>query len=98
MKDKKHSSDSAELRNEVLIPGKDATVIVPAYNPGTDLEHCLEALARSTYEHFDVLVVDDGSTESIKPLVDRFDYRYLRIDGPSGPARARNQGVQQTKS
>ena len=74
------------------------TVIVPAYNPGRDLEHCLEALARSTYTHFDVLVVDDGSTESIKPLVDRFGYRYLRIDGPGGPARARNRGVQQTKS
>jgi glycosyltransferase involved in cell wall biosynthesis len=45
-----------------------------------------------------VLVVDDGSTESIKPLVNRFGYRYLRIDGPGGPARARNQGVQQTES
>jgi len=74
------------------------TVIVPAYNAGRDLEQCLEALARSTYTHFDVLVVDDGSTESIKPLVDRFGYRYLRIDGPGGPARARNRGVRQTES
>ncbi len=75
-----------------------ATVIVPAYNAGRDLEHCLEALAQSTYEHFDVLVVDDGSTESIKLLVDRFGYQYLRIDGPGGPARARNWGVRQTES
>jgi cellulose synthase/poly-beta-1,6-N-acetylglucosamine synthase-like glycosyltransferase len=73
-------------------------VVVPAYNAGRDLEHCLEALARSTYTHFDVLVVDDGSTEAIKPLVDRFGYRYLRMDGPGGPARARNRGVQQTES
>lgn len=74
------------------------TVIVPAYNPGRNVEHCLEALARSTYRHFDVLVVDDGSTEPIKTLVERFGYRYLRIDGPGGPARARNLGVQQTES
>jgi glycosyltransferase involved in cell wall biosynthesis len=81
------------------LPGPaNVTVIVPAYNPGRDLEHCLEALAQSTYHHLDVLVVDDGSTESIKPLVDRFDYRYLRIDGPDGPARARNLGVRETKS
>ncbi|MCP4609823.1 MAG: glycosyltransferase [Planctomycetes bacterium] len=72
------------------------TVIVPAYNPGRDLEYCLEALAQSTYEHFDVLVVDDGSTESIKKLVDRFGYWYLRIDGPGGPGCARNRGVEQT--
>jgi GT2 family glycosyltransferase len=45
-----------------------------------------------------VLVVDDGSTESIKPLVERFGYRYLRIEGPGGPARARNKGVNQTES
>ena len=74
------------------------TVIVPAYNPGEDLEHCLEALTRSTYTHFDVLVVDDGSTESIKPLVERFGYRYLRIEGPGGPARARNRGVEQVET
>jgi len=72
------------------------TVIVPVYNPGMDLEYCLEALTRSTYTHFDVLVVDDGSTKPIKPLVDRFGYRYLRIDGPGGPGRARNRGVEQT--
>jgi glycosyltransferase involved in cell wall biosynthesis len=80
------------------MPHEDATVVVPAYNAGRDLEQSLEALARSTYKHFDVLVVDDGSTEAIKPLVDRFGYRYLRIDGPGGPARARNRGVQETES
>lgn len=74
------------------------TVIVPVYNANRDLEHCLDALARSTYKRFDVLIVDDGSTEPIKPLVDRFGYGYLRIEGPGGPARARNRGVQQTQS
>jgi glycosyltransferase involved in cell wall biosynthesis len=76
----------------------DVTVIVPVFNAKGDLECCLTSLARSTYTQFGVLVVDDGSTETIKPQVDRFGYRYLRIDGPGGPARARNWGVQQTKS
>jgi len=97
--------DRQTSQSEIADPGRCApdesvrfTVIVPAYNPGEDLERCLEALAESTYDQFDVLVVDDGSTESIEPLVERFGYRYLRIDGPSGPARARNLGVQQAKS
>ncbi|MBW8041913.1 MAG: glycosyltransferase [Planctomycetes bacterium] len=98
MKDKTHRSNSVELRQAASTPSGDATVIVPVYNAGMDLEHCFEALARSTYRYFDVLVVDDGSSESIKPLVDRFGYRYLRIDGPGGPARARNRGAQQTES
>ncbi len=77
------------------IKGKRRTlsVIVPVYNSAADLKHCLAALAASTYDDFDVLIVDDGSTEPIKPLVDEHDFGYMRIDGPSGPARARNHGA-----
>lgn len=98
MKEKTYTSNSAEFGDAISISSGYATVIVPAYNPGKGLEHCLEALAQSTYQHFDVLVVDDGSTESIKPPVERFGYQYLRIDGPVGPSRARNLGVRETKS
>jgi glycosyltransferase involved in cell wall biosynthesis len=66
---------------------------VPVYNSAADLEHCLAALAASDFEDFDVLVVDDGSTESIQPLVAARGFDYVRIQGPGGPARARNHGV-----
>jgi len=71
------------------------SVIVPVYNSAADLKHCLAALAASTYHDFGVMVVDDGSTEPIKPLVDEHGFGYMRIDGPSGPARARNHGAVQ---
>ncbi len=70
------------------------SVVVPVYNSSRDLEQCLDALSRSTFDSFDVLVVDDGSTESIEPIVVRYGFDYMRIDGPSGPARARNRGVE----
>ncbi len=75
-----------------------ATVIVPVYNDVDNLNQCLAALAESIYDRFNVLVIDDGSTEAIEPLVDRFGYRYFRIDGPGGPARARNRGVEQIET
>lgn len=68
-------------------------VVVPVYNSKDDLQHCLAALAESEFRDFQVLVVDDGSTEVIKPLVDERGFSYVRIDGPSGPARARNYGA-----
>jgi glycosyltransferase involved in cell wall biosynthesis len=71
------------------------SVVVPVYNSKDDLQHCLAALAKSEYSDFQVLVVDDGSTEPIKALVDKSGFGYCRIDGPSGPARARNYGVAQ---
>ncbi|MEJ7712640.1 MAG: glycosyltransferase family A protein [Pyrinomonadaceae bacterium] len=69
------------------------SVIVPVYNSTGDLRLCLAALANSQYADFEVLVVDDGSTEPVKLIVDLCQFRYMRIDGPSGPARARNCGA-----
>lgn len=71
------------------------SVIVPVYNSIEDLTRCLAALGQSEFNDFDVLVVDDGSTEIIEPLVSRHGFRYVRIDGPRGPARARNRGAAQ---
>jgi hypothetical protein len=76
----------------------DLTVIVPCYNGSSDLGHCLGALACSRDVRFDVLVVDDGSTEPIAELVQGFGFAYMKIEGPGGPARARNFGVQYTQT
>src|SRR5215471_1120975 len=69
------------------------SVIVPVYNGTQDLQRCLAALAASQYDDFDVLVVDDGSTEPVEPFVTVHGFRYIRINGPGGPARARNIGA-----
>jgi glycosyltransferase involved in cell wall biosynthesis len=74
---------------------KTLAVVVPVYNSLQTLQECLQALAQSQYDDFEVLVVDDGSTEPIKSLVEGYQFRYLRIEGPGGPARARNRGVDQ---
>jgi len=71
------------------------SVIVPVYNSADCLKQCLEALSRSQYDDFEVLVVDDGSDEPVEPLVSSFGFDYLRIEGPGGPARARNRGAAQ---
>ena len=69
------------------------SVIVPVYNSSYVLERCLTALSASTLDPLDVWVVDDGSTEPIESIVRRHGFSYLLIDGPGGPARARNRGV-----
>jgi cellulose synthase/poly-beta-1,6-N-acetylglucosamine synthase-like glycosyltransferase len=69
------------------------SVVVPVYNSKNDLKLCLAALVASEYDDFEVLVVDDGSTDSIRQLVEECGFSYVRIEGPGGPARARNHGV-----
>lgn len=75
--------------------GGTLSVIVPVYNSAHDLKKCLPALAASDFDDFSVLVVDDGSTEPIEPMVREHGFDYMRIQGPGGPGRARNRGVEQ---
>jgi glycosyltransferase involved in cell wall biosynthesis len=67
--------------------------VVPVYNGIEELRRCLAALAASHYDNFEVLVVDDGSTEPVAPVVTGSGFTYLRLAGPGGPARARNHGA-----
>jgi cellulose synthase/poly-beta-1,6-N-acetylglucosamine synthase-like glycosyltransferase len=69
------------------------SVIVPVYNSHEELAQCLTSLAGSRYDDFDVTVVDDGSDLPVEPLVVEKGFSYMRIDGPGGPARARNRGA-----
>jgi glycosyltransferase involved in cell wall biosynthesis len=75
------------------VSARTLSVVLPVYNSTSTLKLCLAALARSQYRDFEVLVVDDGSTEEIEPMVRTHGFAYVRIDGPGGPARARNYGA-----
>jgi glycosyltransferase involved in cell wall biosynthesis len=69
------------------------SVIVPVHNGGLHLSRCLEGLAASAYDGFEVIVVDDCSTDNTRQIVERFGARYLRTAAPIGPGGARNLGV-----
>jgi len=75
------------------------SVIIPTYNEGEDLIKCLESLSRQKGEDFEVIVVDDGSTDgSISKVKDRIsDWRLkgLKILNQShkGAGAARNFGA-----
>lgn len=69
------------------------SVIVPVYNSARELEQCLAALAASDFSDREVIVVDDGSTEPVAPLAGKHGFKCFRIDGPKGPASARNAGA-----
>jgi glycosyltransferase involved in cell wall biosynthesis len=72
------------------------SVVVPARNAAATLGDCLLALRAQTYscERFEVILVDDGSTDTTVSVASRFaGVRVLQIP-PSGPAAARNRGVE----
>jgi glycosyltransferase involved in cell wall biosynthesis len=69
------------------------SVVIPAYNSAAQLQLCLEALALNTSAPLEVIVVDDGSTDSSREIAARFGVTSLTTGGRRGPAYARNLGA-----
>ena len=82
----------------------DGSVVIPTYNRSGILRFTLSALARQTYprDRFEVIVVDDGSTDRTVEIVGRFKdrldifYLYQRDDGYR-LGRARNLGIEHAR-
>jgi glycosyltransferase involved in cell wall biosynthesis len=77
------------------------TVVVTTYNYAHLLPDALRALAAQTVRDFELLIVDDGSTDNTEKVVDEFrpqfrDFCYLKKPN-GGPADSRNFGVQKAR-
>ncbi len=70
------------------------SIIIPVYNGGADFEQCLKAIARSDYTGWELIVVDDGSTDNSAAIAQHYATTVLSMAGRSGPATARNLGAQ----
>ena len=73
------------------------SVIVPVYNVEGFLDQCLESIVSQSYRHLEILVVDDGSTDSSGAICDRWaerDERIRVIHQPNGGlSAARNTAL-----
>jgi glycosyltransferase involved in cell wall biosynthesis len=71
------------------------SVVVPVHNARASLEQCLQAIAASDYANFEIIVVDDCSTDDSAAIALRFPVHLLTLSGkPFGPAYARNRGAE----
>ncbi len=74
----------------------EAAVIIPHYNDVIRLERCLKALTAGALQGVDILVVDNGSTQSLTGLQAAFPMVRVLTEPEKGAAAARNRGVRET--
>ncbi len=73
------------------------SVIIPTFNRANVLSRAIESVLSQTYAPFEVIVVDDGSSDSTRSLVKNYpSVKYLKIDN-SGVSKARNVGIDSSK-
>lgn len=77
------------------------SIIIPIYNAATYLSECLESIKRQTYNHFECLLINDGSTDQSEMIIKSFanDDRRFRLINQSnmGVSAARNTGIINSK-
>lgn len=74
-------------------------IVIPAYNAESTLGDCLAAIAASERQPDELILYDDGSTDSTGAMARAAGATVLRNDGaPGGPAIGRNAGVAIAKS
>jgi biofilm PGA synthesis N-glycosyltransferase PgaC len=55
------------------------TIVVPCHNEGRDIEDTVEYLLASTYSNFDILLVDDGSGDETRQILDALAARHPKV-------------------
>lgn len=73
------------------------SIIIPVYNTGEYLRECFDSIIAQTYGNFEVVVVDDGSTDHSGAICDEYatkDSRFVVIHKQNGGvSAARNTGI-----
>lgn len=78
------------------------SVIIPTYNRAHPVGRAIESVLNQTYQDFELIVVDDGSTDNTEEIIKEFQLKdnriiYLKHDENKGGSAARNTGIKASK-
>ena len=72
------------------------SIILPVYNAEATIFETLNSILTQTYENFEIIIINDGSTDHSLDIISKFDDRRIHvfnISNSGGPARPRNIGL-----
>ena len=79
----------------------DVSVIIPVYNTEKYLTLCIDSILQQENVSFEIIIVDDGSTDSSPSICDAYASKYENIRTihihNSGPATAKNEGLKHAR-
>lgn len=75
----------------------DVTVIIPVYNSEKYISRCIDSVLNQTYKKFNILIIDDGSKDSSKDIIEEYKNKYDNIKAifqeNMGVSKTRNKAI-----
>jgi len=77
---------------------KKVSVIIPVYNSSNYISKCLESILNQTYTNYEIIAINDGSTDNSKEIISQYEKKYPNIikhieQENIGVAKTRNKGI-----
>lgn len=74
------------------------SIIIPTYNRADLLPRAIASILAQTFRNFELIIVDDGSTDDTPEVVNKFQekdnrVKYIRQENSGGAARPKNTGI-----
>src|SRR3989338_3375422 len=74
------------------------SIIIPAYNAQRTTAHCLESIFAQTFRDFEVIVVDDGSTDDTRKILRDFSRKFTDNSSQFTVIEQENRGAQAARN
>ncbi len=77
------------------------SIVIPAYNASAFLKNALSSCVEQTYSNIEIILVDDGSTDNTREIVNEFidlkNFRYIKNEQNAGLIFTLNRGIDQAQ-
>lgn len=83
-----------------ILANPTVSAVIPTYNRAHLVGRAIQSVLNQTYQDFEIIVVDDGSTDNTEEVVKSFNdprIRYIRHDQNRGGSAARNTGIKMAR-
>ena len=73
------------------------SVVIPTFNRENVLERAIKSVFNQSYQNFEIIVIDDGSTDNTKEICSKFDLKYIYQEN-RGVSASRNLGIKYSEA
>ena len=78
------------------------SLIIPIYNQANKLPKCLDSIFGQTYKNFEIIIVNDGSTDDVQEIIKEYGnklkvIKFIKLKVNGGAPAARNRGFRESR-